>query len=95
MKTNIVYQKNKETGIVYAYENNPYWDKEKKQSRSKRKCIGKVDPVTGEIVPTDGRSKKPSYKKLYEELQGKYEDLESLVAALKDENKNLKQRDNT
>ncbi len=48
----IIYQTNKDTGITYAYENKAFWDKEKKQSRAKRKLIGKVDPVTGEIVPT-------------------------------------------
>lgn len=48
----IIYQTNKKTGITYAYENEAYWDKEKKQSRSKRKLIGKVDPDTGKIVPT-------------------------------------------
>lgn len=48
----IVYQTNKKTGITYAYTNEAYWDKEKQQSRAKRKLIGKVDPITGEIVPT-------------------------------------------
>jgi transposase len=52
----IVYQKNKKTGIVYAYENRPFWDSEKKQSRSTRKLIGKVDPSTGDIVPTVARN---------------------------------------
>ena len=46
----IVYQKNKKTGITYAYESVSYWDKEKQQPRSKRKYIGRVDPETGEIV---------------------------------------------
>jgi hypothetical protein len=54
----IVYQTNKKTGITYAYENEPYWDKEKQQSRAKRKLIGKVDPETGEIVPTRTYRKK-------------------------------------
>jgi transposase len=48
----IVYQKNKKTGVVYAYESVSFWDKEKKQSRAKRKCIGRMDPDTGKIVPT-------------------------------------------
>lgn len=48
----IIYQTCKKTGIRYAYDNKAYWDKEKKQSRAKRKLIGKVDPETGEIVPT-------------------------------------------
>lgn len=29
-----------------------YWDKTKKQSRSRRKLIGKLDPETGEMIPT-------------------------------------------
>ena len=48
----IVYQKNKKTGVVYVYESVSYWDKEKKQSRAKRTCIGKLDPETNQIVPT-------------------------------------------
>lgn len=51
-------QKDHRSGITYAYETKYYWDKEKKQSRSKRTLIGRVDEATGEIVPTDGRNKK-------------------------------------
>lgn len=47
----IVYQTDKKTGIKYAYESTSYWDKEKKQPRSRRKYLGKVDPETGEIIP--------------------------------------------
>lgn len=53
----IVYQTNKKTGVVYAYESVSFWDKEKQQSRAKRKCIGRVDPDTQKIIPT--RKKKP------------------------------------
>ena len=51
----IVYQTNKKTGITYAYESISYWDKEKQQSRAKRKCIGRVDPETQKIIPTRKR----------------------------------------
>ena len=54
----IVTQTDKRTGITYAYETQYYWDKKKQQSRAKRVCVGKVDPVTNEIIPTRGRSKK-------------------------------------
>lgn len=54
----IVYQKDKRSGLTYAYESFSYWDKEKKQSRAKRKLIGRVDKETGKIVPTDGRNRK-------------------------------------
>lgn len=53
-----VHQTCKKTGITYVYENKPYWDKEKKQSRAKRKLVGKLHPETGEIVPTRDYNKK-------------------------------------
>ncbi len=52
MVVSIVYQTSKKTGIRYAYDNMPYWDKEKQQSRAKRTLLGKVDPDTGDIIPT-------------------------------------------
>ena len=54
----IVYQTDKRSGITYAYRSVSYWDKEKKQSRAKRTLIGRVDSITGKIVPTDGRNRK-------------------------------------
>lgn len=48
----IVYQTNPKTGIKYAYESVSYWDKEKKQPRSRRKYLGRVNPETGEIIPS-------------------------------------------
>lgn len=54
----IVYQKDKRSGITYAYESVSYWDKDKKQSRAKRTLIGRVDTETGAIITTDGRGRK-------------------------------------
>ena len=56
----IIRQYHKDTDTTYVYESISYWDAEKGQSRSKRRVIGKVDPVTGEIIPTGrrGRTKK-------------------------------------
>lgn len=56
--SSVVYQKDKRSGITYAYDSISYWDKEKQQSRSKRTLIGRLDPETGKIVPTDGRNRK-------------------------------------
>ena len=91
----IIHQYDKRSGITYAYESHSYWDKEKKTSRAKRTLIGRVDPVTGEIVPTDGRCKKdkvkeekktdPDYKALYEKLDKKYAMQETLIKALQNE----------
>ncbi len=60
----IVYQKNKKTGITYVYKNEAYWDREKQQSRAKRTLIGKLDPDSGEVVPTR------SYRKDSEQKDG-------------------------
>ena len=54
----IVRQFDKRSGKTYVYESTSYWDKEKKQPRSIRKLIGRLDSESGEIVPTDGRGKR-------------------------------------
>ena len=56
--SSIIKKFNKQTGVTYVYESESYWDKEKKQPRSRRKLIGKIDEETGEIVPTGGRGKR-------------------------------------
>lgn len=48
----IIKHKDKRTGVTYVYESESYWDKEKKQPRSKRTLIGKIDEETSEIIPT-------------------------------------------
>jgi hypothetical protein len=90
----IIYQHDKRSGITYAYESHSYWDKEKKTSRAKRRLIGRVDSVSGEIVPTDGRCRKdkpkvlqggdPDYKALYGKLLKKCAAQEVLIAALQE-----------
>ena len=57
-----VKQLDKRSGITYVYESVSYWDREKKQPRSRRTLIGRLDPATGEIVPTDGRGKRRAQK---------------------------------
>ncbi len=87
----IIKQHDKRSGITYAYESHSYWDPEKKMTRAKRKLIGRVDPETGDIVPTDGRNRKAKktvkdgtdYKKMYEKLLKKCEAQEILIESLK------------
>ena len=54
----IIQQYHKDTDTTYVYESESYWVPELGQSRSKRKCIGKIDPATGEIVPCGKRGPK-------------------------------------
>ena len=58
MNTAIIRIKDPRVNITYVYESKSYWDKERKISRAKRKLIGKIDPETGNIVPTSGRGRK-------------------------------------
>ena len=48
-----------QSGTVYAYSSVSEWDPVKKCSRSKRKCLGRVDPETGDIIPTSGKRGRP------------------------------------
>ena len=60
----MIKQLDKRSGITYVYESTSYWDRDKKQPRSKRTLIGRLDPDSGEVVPTDGRGKRRSIKNL-------------------------------
>lgn len=82
----IVYQHDKRSGITYAYESVSYYDKEIKHSRSKRTLIGRVDPITKEIVPTDGRNKKRTPKDPKKEATAKQ------VKQLTEENLQLREQ---
>ena len=58
----IVRVHNKARNITYVYESESYWDKELKPPRSHRKLIGRIDPATGDVVPTSrkARDEEPS-----------------------------------
>ena len=94
----IVKLKDKRTGTTYVYESESYWDKEKKQPRSRRKLIGKLDEKTGEIIPTgkSGRRKGASEQKEeagapepITEYIKVIEEKDALIRDLKAENKAL------
>ena len=79
----IVKYLNKITGVTYVYESESYWDKEKKQPRNRRKLIGKLDPITGEIVPT-GKKGRPKKEKDPNEKNGKLTELQNQLNACKE-----------
>ena len=58
------------SGVVYAYENLATWDKVNKKPICRRRLIGKLDPETKQIVPTDqrNRSQSPDYKPEHYEI---------------------------
>ena len=92
----IIKQFDKRSGITYVYDSKSYYDKEKKCSRAKRTLIGKLDPETGEIIPTDGRNKGAKSKpdsnvpevnkdKRIQELEDENRQLKLQITALKKE----------
>ena len=85
----ILKRLDKRTNIVYVYESSSYWDKKKKQPRSKRVLIGKIDPKTGEMIPTDGRCKHLSTEGKKQALQKEAQDKANQQAAREKEDKKL------
>lgn len=88
----IVKVRNKARNITYVYESISYWDKELKQPRSHRKLIGRIDPATGDIVPTSKRTKASiaepvhcdtEYKALYEQALKVIAQKDVLIAELR------------
>jgi len=83
---------NKQNGVTYVYEVlENHWDKEKKRPQSKRKLIGKIDPDTGEIVPTSRKKKSinddvsPDYRSKYVDATQKIAQQEEYISELKND----------
>lgn len=83
----IIKQFDKRTGITYVYDSKSFYDKEKKCSRAKRTLIGKIDPDTGEMIPTDGRNKGAKAKSV---TVSPDIDKDKRIQELEDENRQLK-----
>lgn len=89
----IVKVYNKARDITYVYESESYWDKDLKQPRSHRRLIGRIDPDTGNVVPTGRKIKKQDsqivasdtvdYKVLYEKALITIEQKNSQILELK------------
>lgn len=51
----IVQCHNRKSGITYVYDSICFFDDQQGKYRYKRKLLGKIDPETGEMVPTGKR----------------------------------------
>lgn len=61
----MAYKVNQKVGrYTYVYEAESYWDKDKKQSRQRRKYLGRKDLISGEIVDTKVANKSQIVKSL-------------------------------
>lgn len=87
----IIQQYHRDTDTTYVYESISYWVPELGQSRSKRRCIGKIDKETGEIIPCGKRGPKkkdrPDQDRIDNKellsLQSKYDQSQKEIAQLR------------
>ena len=65
-----VFQTNKKTGTVYAYEQETYRDPQTKKNKVKRTYLGRVDPDTKCIIPKadSGKHNRTSVEKAEKEI---------------------------
>ena len=102
--SSIVYYRNSKTNRTYAYEVEAKWNSEKGYSVPKRKYLGRVDPVTNEIIPSTGKPGRPTKAKPIgndsaenvsreNELEQKLADCSRIIMELKQEISRLKRKD--
>ena len=77
----IVYHTDKKSGNTYAYESTSFRDPQTKQVKTKKTYIGRVDPLTKEIIPKaepGKRNRQPSNKQLNQISEAAKNQIESL-----------------
>ena len=88
------YEQTGKNGITYVFEVESRWIPELKQPRSFKRCIGRINPETGELEPTGKRGRKPQNAdnshetvadigKLRNELESKQKRIDALEESVK------------
>ena len=101
----IVKSYSKANDTTYVYEQDMKWNPVTKRPEGTRRLIGKIDPVSGEIVPTGKRGRKKKEKpevtadpELIEEnrkFQSEITSLREQVTKLYTENQTLKKKNSS
>ena len=95
----IVRYTNKKTGVVTLYESTSHYDPVTKQSRPIRKYLGKLDPETGELIPSTRKKKTTTARAspadlglqaALEEKTRECKDMERRISELEDQIKKLR-----
>lgn len=92
----LIRRHHKDSGTTYVLTSERYWDPEAKKTRSRRKIVGKIDPETGEIIPTGKRSEDKEVTALTEkvrELEIQNTELQTKVNLLERENMKLRAKE--
>lgn len=72
----IVYRTNKNTGVVYAFRSESYRDPVTKKPKSRRTYLGRVDPISKDIIPK-AESGKRNRSKMGESVNERQEGITS------------------
>lgn len=88
---------NKQTNTWYVYETDFVWDEAKQKKVQKRRCVGKIDPETGNVIPTKKGSLDASLlananQNVLDELLFCISDMEHSLSAMQTELKQVKER---
>ncbi len=84
----ILHQTNKKTGVVYAFEVESYRDPETKKPKSRRTYLGRIDPVTNQLIPKSAEPGKRNRSKLGQETS-ETEQVDSQMDILKHYNEKI------
>ena len=92
----IIYKTDKKTGNIFAYRSTSYRDPVTKRPRSKQEYLGRVDPVTKEILPkgTDGKRNRSSSSKQLNEIENTVQDMKKELEASKKQIEYLLEKSN-
>ena len=92
--SSIVYRTDEKTGNKYAYESRSFRDPVTKKVKTKKTYLGRVDPLTDEIIPKaepGKRNRQPSTR----QIQQVSEETSKQISALTDEVSTLKTKVST
>ncbi|MBQ8707108.1 MAG: hypothetical protein IJ523_03350 [Succinivibrionaceae bacterium] len=73
---------NKRMNVWYAYEVEYVWDELKQRKVPKRRCIGKIDPATDQIVP-NGKRGRARVKPVLNQISDADETVQSEIKSVK------------
>lgn len=85
--SSIVHHRNPKTGITYAYDSRSCRDPETGKVRTEKTYLGRVDPVTGALIP---KSKTPGKRNRAATTDSFAEDARKRIEELESENTRLR-----
>ena len=80
---------NKTVNTTYVYQVTEYLNEETQERTLKRKVIGKLDPDTGNVIPTNRKKASSPPEVAGVDYKAKYEDLLNIILRQEEHNKTM------